>query len=607
MISVALFTKPNQENESSADDIPKRKKFKKIPKKFIAIALLLAICGGAAAKFFLTNQTAQEQEWNYVKAEKRDVKVVLTGSGTVEPNDQYNVTASVKGEILECTFNEGDNVEKGQLLYKIDPSEAENSIKKSEISIEKSKMSYSETLENLKNLSVTSDKSGVITKVYISEGDDIQNGTKIADLRDSSVMELEIPFNASDVSAFWIGESAVVTLDNSFETLSGTVSEISGSETVLDGYQIVKYVTIKVNNPGGLSTSSYASATIGGKACNSGANFTYNAETTITAKSSGTVANLLIKEGTSVRKDQKIAELSSTSITNQVKSGQLSLDDAQLSLENLYDKLDDYTIAAPISGTVITKNSKLGDTLDNTNGATAMAVIYDLSKLTFDMTIDELDISKIKVGQKVSITADAIDGKTFSGHVEKISVSGSSENGVTSYPVTIAIDDPPESLLPGMNVNASIEVEAKENVLCIPVSAVNRGNMVYVDKNSDSAKASSNNAPSSRQAPSSGENSNTPSNSNTSSKKSNTVKKTNGTKSIASVPDGYTSVKVETGINDDNYIEITSGLAEGDTVAIAVVKNSETTATQSTFAMGGGGSGNRGMNGGGQGGPPPGM
>ena len=144
------------------------------------------------------------------------------------------------------------------------------------------------------------------------------------------------------------------------------------------------------------------------------------------------------------------------------------------------------------------------------------------------LAVDELDIGKVEVGQEVRITADALEGQTFSGVVDKVSINGTTANGATSYPVTIIIEDYGD-LRPGMNVSAQIIGEVVPNALCIPVDAVERGNTVTV--------------------PGPG----------------------------ALSEDGLSVVdvtKLETkevtlGRNDDEYIEVTDGLEEGDVVLIS--------------------------------------
>ena len=440
-----LFQGKKKQNEEAAADMAptgahsKKKKRRKLKKKVVIPVAVVLLAGGWGVHHILTAGGADgTQTYTESEAVRQDIQLTLSATGTIEPANQYSVTASVQGEVLSCTFEEGDEVKKGDVMYEIDSSDAESSVEQAQLSLQQSQNSYSQTLESLDDLNVTSKKSGMITELYVEVGDEVQAGATIADVRDSSVMELVVPFNSAEVENFGVGAAATVTMDSSFETLSGTVTAIDAAETVLDGYQIVKYVTIQVSNPGGLSTSSTASATVNGIASNQGASFTYRSESTITSDASGTVTSLKVSEGAQVSPGTVIAVLSSSSVEQQVESSRLSLAQQQLSYQNTVDKLDDYTITAPIDGTVITKNTKVGDTLDTTNGQTTLAVIYDLSYLTFDISLDELDVNEVEVGQAVNITCDSLtDTATIEGVVTKVSVAGTTSNGVTTYPVTV--------------------------------------------------------------------------------------------------------------------------------------------------------------------------
>lgn len=516
----------------------KKKKRKRLNKKVvIPLAAVIVLTGFFGIRHVMaTKNNTDTPAYTESEASIRDIQHTLSATGTVQPANQYDVTASVQGEVLSCTFEEGDEVKKGDTLYEIDKTDAENSIEQAKLSLQQSQNSYTQSLESLDDLNIKADEAGVVTELYVSVGDQVSAGTKIADIRDSSTMELTVPFNSADAASFGVGAAATVTMDGSFETLSGTVTAIDAADTVLDGYQIVRNVTIRVSNPGGLSPSSAATAAVNGMACNQGANFTYLSESTVTASASGKIASLNIREGSSVTKNQTVATLSSTSAENQVKNSQLSLQQSQLSYESTVDKLDDYTITAPIDGTIITKNTKVGDTLDATNGQNTLAVIYDMSYLTFDISLDELDVNKVKVGQTVNITCDSLeDAGTFEGVVTKVSVAGTTQNGVTNYPVTVQIDDVPDGLLPGMNVDATIVVSESAGTVAVPVAAVQRGNTVYVKDSS--AKNTDNTM-------------------------------VNGTL----LPDGWKAAEVETGLSDDSYIEITSGIKAGDIVYVPQVE-----------------------------------
>ncbi len=557
-----------------------QKKFslKKIKgKKTVIISVCLVVAVGIGAFFLWPKENTAEITYKNVNVEKRDISVVLTGTGTLMPADSYEVTSLVKGEILDAPFEEGDIIEKDQLLFKIDTTDMENSIEKQLLNVEKAQMNYNDMIESQQNLNVSSTADGIIKTLYVEVGDNVMSGGKIADVKDSSYMLLTVPFNSSDAENIHSGMSASVTLSDSLETLSGTVEKVGGTENVLAGNRLTRDITIKVKNPGALTTESYASAKVGNFACNSGAYFQYNAEKTVSAKTSGEVKKIYLDEGDAVKEGETIVLLEGDNSETQLKSSAMSVTDAELSLQNIYDQMENYSIKSPISGTVITKNYKTGDKIDSTTSTKAMAVIYDLSTLTFDMSIDELDIGSVKVGQKVTIVPDALEGQEFEGTISKVSIAGTSQNGVTSYPVTIVIPEPGE-LLPGMNVSASIVVSSATDALSIPVSAVSRGNTVLVSEDSETAKTYL-------------------AQSTTSSDKTaqNTTSNDKTTQKLGGdTPKGFIRVPVTLGVNDDDYIEVLSGLSEGDVIAVVEIKisNSQKTNTQmGGMTMGGGMSG----------------
>ena len=217
---------------------------------------------------------------------------------------------------------------------------------------------------------------------------------------------------------------------------------------------------------------------------------------------------------------------------------------------------------------MIQKNVKAGDTVGtDTASSETLCTIYDLSYLEMTLNVDELEILSIKEGQTVTITADAISDRTFTGVVTSVSAAGTTTGGTTTYPVTIRIDDTGD-LLPGMNATAEIEVSSAENALTIPNGAVVRGNYVLVTKDSPSA--------------------------------------VNAVQDMTA-PDGYVYVKITTGTSDNDSIEVTGGLQEGDTIAYDADAAEKQNARDSMeFMVGPGGSGGPSGGNGGPGGGGPG-
>ncbi len=498
---------------------------KKLLRRRVVIPVLAcALAAAVALRFLGGGQPASAAGLTYTTApvERRDITAQITGSGSLEAANSYSVTSLAEGNILTADFEEGDQVEEGTVLYTIDASNLSSTLEQAQISLNQARRSYDSRLKDLEKLSVTAPKAGRVLSLEVEAGDDVSAGQTVAALRNSDIMALEVPFLSDEAAGFHVGQSASVTLESTFETLEGTVSKIDRVDTVLEGGMIVRYVTVEVANPGALSVSQTGSAVVDGCASAGSAAFRYAAEENITAEVSGTVASIRAQEGSWVNKGDVILTLTSDSVDDNVQSAADSLRSAELSLESRYDQLDNYTVTSPIRGTVIDKNYKAGETSET---GKVLCSIYDLSYLTMTLSVDELDISDIAVGQRVEITADAVEGRTYTGVVTKVSVAGTSSGGTTTYPVTVRIDET-EGLLPGMNVDAVITLESASGVLAIPTGALNRGNTVLVTADSPSAA--------------------------------------NGT----AIEGGeYYSVPVEIGASDSSYIEIVSGLREGDTVA----------------------------------------
>ncbi len=502
-------------------------------KKLITAAIVIAII---AAAVFVVNRFSQRANqaatntYDLVNAEKRDITVTLNGSGSLRAANSYILTTLISGEVLSADFDEGDIVGKDDLLYQVDSSDISTAIERAEITLNQSRNAYDRKLESQGDLTVRSKEAGTIVSVNVKVGDTVTNGMPIATVRDSTVMCLTLPFGGDDAQQLYVGQTASVTLDGTYETLSGTVSEISRVDQVLPGNMVVRQVTIDVPNPGGISTTHTATATVGEFACNAYGTFDYKSSYTLTASMMGDVAQLYVKEGDWIASDRLVLMIESTNLDLELENAANSLRDAELNLDNQYDKLEAYTINSPIAGTIIEKNYKLGDTLE---AGKPLCTIFDLSYLTLTLNIDELDISQVEVGQEVNITADAVPGNRYTGVVTKVNINGSTAGGVTSYPVTIRIDKT-DGLLPGMNVDATITIAEVKAALTIPTGAVLRGDRVLVQTDPNAQQ--------------------------------------NTTDPSTGIPAGFEYVIVKLGVNDDEYVEILSGLTEGATVVVEAEK-----------------------------------
>ena len=428
---------------------------------------------------------------------------------------------TVNGEIKADYFNEGDYVNEGDVLYRFDSTVADNAIKTAENQIKTTRnnvtraqnsVSTAETnlqnraddvaraKENIEKLTIYANSTGRISGLNLTVGNDA--GGNICTITDTSTQLVKVPFNASQFSLISVGDSVTLSIEKYMSTTTGTVRhKYSAARTGSDG-SVVYDVEILIGGGVDLPEGTVVTATVhtasGDCASSLAGSVYYPNPTTVNAEQQGKVRSIYVENGDWVQQGDIIAQLTSTNLQDALKTAQQnytnaqtglqearnSYQDALTSLENAETGLDDrksdaedYTITAPISGVVLSKSYKAGDTIYGMNSTTLM-VIADMSKMKFTISVDELDIASIALGQEVEVTSDALEGVELVGRITTISQMGMSQNGVTNYPVEVTIDEPGE-LMSGMNVSAEIIVAEAHDVIRVPVDAVNYFNGGY--------------------------------------------------------------------------------------------------------------------------------
>jgi len=171
---------------------------------------------------------------------------------------------------------------------------------------------------------------------------------------------------------------------------------------------------------------------------------------------------------------------------------QMEMDKINLSLAE--QRLKDTRVFSPIGGVVSERNVQSGQIIssgiNNVGGGTRVMVLSDLSRLFILASVDESDIGKVELGQKVIITADAFPGKRFFGKIDRIATKGINVSNVVTFEVKIEVRERNRSLLkPEMTANVEIIVAEKEEVLMVPSEVVlykKGGHFVRVKKDDGS-------------------------------------------------------------------------------------------------------------------------
>jgi RND family efflux transporter MFP subunit len=194
---------------------------------------------------------------------------------------------------------------------------------------------------------------------------------------------------------------------------------------------------------------------------------------------------------------------------------EISLEQKQISLNNAYEDLEDYYIRAPFDGIVTGLDFSAGDSISRDE---VLASIIT-EELVVEISLNEVDAVQVEQGDPVYLTFDALDNATAEGVVSKIDTIGTVESGVVTYDVEITFESPSNLLKPGMSATADIEIESAQDVITVPIDAVqsnNNGDFVMVKSDAGTPKRTS----------------------------------------------------IEAGITDDAMIEIVSGINAGDDVII---------------------------------------
>ena len=580
-------------------------------KKIIILSCVGILLAGAVTGCIVTKKNKNKQDNNPMSIStvtQGNVELTISGSGTVEPYERYEIIPLVNGEITSCPYEVGDYIEKGAVVYTFDETDARISLEKQNNSMKRSTMTYNEAMKNSEKLSVKAPTSGRIKQINVSEGDEINANQVIATIIDDVNLKVTVPFNSQQISYISKGDRATLSSSAQMSNFGGTVTYVDSTPSAASDGSSVYYVTIEFTNPGAITNGTNLGAEVNGQISPGYGTVSYGEEKQIKAETEGRVTKLNVQQGAYVEKNAVVAKLSSDTLQNSLEKSKLDYSDAKLNLESQQDQLDNYSITAPISGTVLTKNSKKGDTIDKTNSSGSMMVIGDVSRLKFSLMVDELDITKVSIGQKVKITSDAVENTVFEGEISNLSMEGEASNGVTTYEATVIINNP-GALKPSMNVDAVVVVESAENVVRVPSSDVKTAmgvSYVYVQNDGSPKKKETNKKKEKVQMPDfkGGERPNFEGGQMPQGGENKGQMPQNADAIISRLPEapeGFEIAVVQIGIQGDDFTEITSGLTVGQKIY-----RQETSSGGSRFGIGGMGAmgGMRSMGGGMSGGMP---
>lgn len=613
--------------------------------KIIAICLTITLLAAGVyvfiqAKNSKSNGTVAQRTAKVVKGELIDS---INGSAPIQSSNRSELSPKVTATLEQVNCKEGDQVKAGDVLFVLDNTDAMLNIENAENGIAQMQLTMDSTAKSVNGLVVKAPYSGQITNVSVKLGDSVNKGGAILTITDVSKLNVTLPFSGAAVRNVSVGQKATVYLQDLMLSVDGIVTYKSSSPyTTASGGELYN-IEITVDNPGSLKEGMKATAEMMADgvlldSVDSGM-LAYVNSKVLKSDAGGTVTGLNVRDNEFVNASDILLKLENDDLLLTSSSNDIKMENLLSQLEIQKKQLSYYNIEAPYDGTITSLGTaNEGDTVKQ---GEVLAVVSDMSHLEFAISIDELDISQIAVGQVVKITADAIEETAttpLTGKVSKVAMEGTSSNGVTTYPVTVMVDDDAASKLKtGMNIDAEIMISDKSNVLMVPLEAViTMGNksFVYVKgisnqssqsrstnrKNSNrtsgrsntSGAASSSDAGSASSSGAAGSGSGAqdtppqgdfpqgtpPQGTDAQSQQAGEQGRQTNSTSSSAVKGGFTRaaqransdtyyagasmVEVETGISNDTYIEIVSGLTEGQEIVLPKVSASTSSGSGSS-------------------------
>jgi HlyD family secretion protein len=458
-------------------------------KKWIILGVIgvIALAGGVWAYKHFTTKTATTTNVT-AKAKLADIQKVITATGTASFLDPVPLYFQADGKMIVLNVKAGDQVKKGQVLAQLDTTKLQQTVEQNQVALLQAQAKLEQIYDGYSDLTMKQAQVQLEkAKVQLT----------------AAQQNADPAYLANQV---YLAEQKVVNCSNTLAKaqLSDNTSSIQSAQAALN--QAQSELTSAQNLQNGGATQALLAA-----------------QTEVDAARNA--VDLQVQGPKS--SDLKVA--------------QANISQAQAALDSANKDLTEATLVAPIDG-IITEVS----TQENQNVKTdtvIMTMAAGQDNLQIDTSVDQADISQVKTGQKADITLDSTPNEHISGTVSQIAPVGKTVNNVTTFDVTVLLDNPSSLLYAGMSTNVSIILEEAKGALSVPSEAVRtRGDSKGVLLPGSGANA----------APQ--------------------------------------FVTVETGLDDGTNIEIKSGLTEGQEV---IVSTSSASAASSSSSGNSNGNNNR--------------
>lgn len=488
----------------------------------------------------------------------------ITDSGQVSASNQINVTPQVSGTLTAVNVKPGESVSTGQTLFVIDDTSAEQAVRDAEIGVQNAnlalqKLQLQDSTDSLNTTEEEAYETGFtsVSNTFLdlptitnginnmffqsTNGTNQQNVDWYAEQVTSTETAQAMTYKQDFMDAYNLASTAYTKNFSDYKTISRTSDDATIDGLISETYDTTKLIADEIQ--AGSNYIDFVDSTL--------QKYNFKIPTIITTQEAS--LSTYTSEINSHLSDLLSAETTISTSKNAFPSSDLDTQSAQIAVEQANNTLLDAKqtlancyVTAPFGGIISSVPVIVGDTASS--GTTLATIIT--SKDLATVTLSEVDVAKIALGDQATLTFDAIPNLTIAGQVTEIDSVGTVSSGVVNYNVQISFDATNDGgVKPGMSVNADIITAVKQNVLTVPNGAIKtQGGVSYVQTFSAPLAAA---LPGVQGSPS------------------------------ATPPK---SQIVTTGISNDTSTEIVSGLNAGDIIVTKTIAPSTTTTTATTAA-----------------------
>lgn len=509
------------------------KKFFRFISRHKISAFLFFVVIGVAGYFGYNAIKGKTDNTRYVLAavEKGTIITTTSGSGQVSALDQLDVKSNASGDLIYLGVKKGQDVKSGTLIARIDNTSALKAVRDAEANLQSTQLSLEKLKQPADALSILQAENALIQANEAKQSAEDNLNTAYDDGFDSiSSAFLDLPTVMSGLNDILLGTSlggssqwnidffansvqvyddrgmkyrddtynaykiARAAYDKNFDdykaanrlsdksTIEALMNEtydtsIKMSDLVKSANNLIQFYEDRLSEhnlrPNPLADTYLSSIGTYTSKTNSHLSDLRSAIDNLQSNRD----NILSSERTIAERTQSLANLKAGADAIDLQSQELQVAQRENALADAKSQLTDYDIKAPFNGTIAAVNISNGDTISS---GTSIVTLITKQQMA-EISLNEVDVANVKLGQKATLTFDAFPDLSMSGEVSDIDTIGTSSQGVVSYNVKITFDTQDDRIKPGMSVSVDIITEVKQDVLMVPNAAIKiQGNSSYV-------------------------------------------------------------------------------------------------------------------------------